>query len=569
MTSLEISSPISPLKVKMVVLFPSQVHLVESLRKMVPFFNVIVVKGDARCGKHTGVSHFFAELNIIPIEFDINEMIQGVPPAREISAHDLSSYLMTLSQRANELGGGMESTLESLNIGSDSSSESSMSKPRNKRSRIEKDPNTGEKVQGTKEPVKAPYVYIYIRRLDQIQELLCDYNSKTRNLPKILFHRWVEKLHEHVRIIVTCADPHKIELREAWICDFSVTSEDVRSLVSTVTTKGNKRDISKKDVDKIIAFMKKPLPGPVISSLRYSLGMTPKNRSTFPLYEETYVKLAGSPLDIEKDVAMPTENVDLIGMELILDEIRTNVILPIELNRNDVPVKKGLVLYGPSGTGKTSIGRWLAHQLKGRFYLLGGECGVCGPGFIDVLEDTLAMASENTPAVVFIDDVDMLFAQPDSYRAFLTMLDGLDAKKRNNICVVVTCMNLQNIYASLLRGGRLEMCLRTKLPNSDCIAKLVKIGLDKIVRVSREVLNTNLSYTENLVSSLTIRMTGWNCADINRAIDDVLRLILARKGTDLSTLFETTINQIRSQYEQCSREERYSKGDDDQPMYYS
>ena len=89
------------------------------------------------------------------------------------------------------------------------------------------------------------------------------------------------------------------------------------------------------------------------------------------------------------------------------------------------------------------------------------------------------------------------------------------------------------------------------------------------LRITQEVINVNLSYSENFVSSLVIRMTGWNCADINRAVDDVLRLILARKGTDMSTLFDATISQIRSQYEQCGREERYSKGDDDHPMYYS
>lgn len=536
----------------MVVLFPSQNVLVESLRKIIPFFNVIVVKGDARSGKHTGVAQFFADMGIVPIEFDITEMIQGVPPARQISAHDLASYLMSLAQRTCEQG--MESTLESLNLESDSSSESSATKHRSKRTRHEKDPSSGDKVNRL--------TVIYIRRMDQIQELLCDYNSTTRNLPKMLFNRWVEKLPGHVRVIITCVDTHKVDLTPAWIYDFTVTPVDVRALVSS-------SNISKKDVDKIVAFIKKPLPNPVLSALKYAIGTTPKNRSIYPVYEETYVKLVGSPLDIEKNVELPSESVNLIGMESILDEIRTNIILPIELNRADIPIKKGLVLYGPPGSGKTSIGRWLAHQLKGRFFLLGGECGVCGPGLIDVLEDTLAMARESAPSVVFIDDVDMLFSQPDSYRAFLTMLDGLDSKKRNDICVVVTCMNLQNIPASLLRGGRLEMCLRTKLPTSDCITKLVKIGLDKIVRIAQEVINVNLSYSENLVSSLVIRMTGWNCADINRAVDDVLRLVLARKGTDLSTLFEATISQIRSQYDQCGREERYSKGDDDHAMYYS
>ena len=114
--------------------------------------------------------------------------------------------------------------------------------------------------------------------------------------------------------------------------------------------------------------------------------------------------------------------------------------------------------------------------------------GVRGSTLIESFEDTLKKAQENAPAVIFIDDVDTLFTNDDTYRAFLTLLDGMDNAKRTNVCIIVTCMNLGNIPASLLRGGRLEMCLFTKLPTTEHIQRMVRRGLEKITKTVLETL---------------------------------------------------------------------------------
>ena len=48
-----------------------------------------------------------------------------------------------------------------------------------------------------------------------------------------------------------------------------------------------------------------------------------------------------------------------------------------------------------------------------------------GQNLIDSFSRSINLASKNAPAVVFIDDVDVLFQHDDTYRAFLTILDGL------------------------------------------------------------------------------------------------------------------------------------------------
>ncbi|MCB0153066.1 MAG: AAA family ATPase, partial [Caldilineaceae bacterium] len=41
--------------------------------------------------------------------------------------------------------------------------------------------------------------------------------------------------------------------------------------------------------------------------------------------------------------------------------------------------KRGVLLAGPPGTGKTTIGRALAHRLKSKFFLLDGTA-IAGTG---------------------------------------------------------------------------------------------------------------------------------------------------------------------------------------------
>lgn len=510
-------------------LSPSQLTLYQELTTLIPKLPVIIIRGERFTGKNYVIHRFFKDHKITPIEFDLCELSAGL--SHRINAQDITVYLQKLQEKAEAI------------------------------------PDKQKR-------------YIYIRRLDRISDILADFKSENGSLLHLAFRRWCERLPKHLRVIITSEYQTRFDAPLHWILELHSTSEDVKALLE-------RKKVPLEDITTILKIATVQVPGHVQACLKYARAK-PDNLVT--RYREAYARLTNSQLDADRDVTLPNLSTDLIGMESILDEINTSIIRPIELNHPDVTIKKGIVLCGPPGTGKTSIGRWLAHKLKGKLYLVGGEVGVSGPSFVNTIEENLKLAYRNAPAVVFVDDVDKIFENSDSYRAFLTLLDGLDNKKRTNVCMIVTCMDLRKVPASLIRGGRLEMCLQTRLPTTESIIQILQVGMNRMLQTLMDLSNRGdlpadmVATFESQVNAefyrnQAIRMVGWNCADINRCINDVLRLIVAKKMLDLekasvsgrdsllNELFTKCVRQIRDQYEQCSKLETSTPSVDVSAMY--
>ncbi|MFL5607914.1 MAG: AAA family ATPase [Gemmatimonadaceae bacterium] len=171
---------------------------------------------------------------------------------------------------------------------------------------------------------------------------------------------------------------------------------------------------------------------------------------------------------------------DLKGLDDVRRALEANVILPLEHSELTAELalksKRGVLLAGPPGTGKTTIGRALAHRLRGKFFLVDGTVIAGTPMFYQQLHGVFEAAKQNAPAVVFIDDSDVIFEgqDPGLYRYLLTMLDGLESESAGGVCLVLTAMDVGSLPPALVRSGRIELWLETRLPDHAARAAILR-----------------------------------------------------------------------------------------------
>ena len=176
-----------------------------------------------------------------------------------------------------------------------------------------------------------------------------------------------------------------------------------------------------------------------------------------------------SNVDIE-EVEAVTWN-DLKGVDDLIEALEAKVALPFENRELAVSLslkpKRGVLLSGPPGTGKTTIGRALAHRLRGKFFLIDGTVIAGSRGFYEKIDEVFAAAKRNAPSIVFIDDADVIFEgdkESGLYRYLLTKLDGLESASSGRVCVMMTAMEPSDLPAAILRSGRVELWLEPGYP---------------------------------------------------------------------------------------------------------
>jgi SpoVK/Ycf46/Vps4 family AAA+-type ATPase len=165
---------------------------------------------------------------------------------------------------------------------------------------------------------------------------------------------------------------------------------------------------------------------------------------------------------------------DLKGVDDVIRSLEANLVVPLENDELATELglkpKRGVLLAGPPGTGKTTVGRALAHRLRSKFFLIDGTF-IAGTGnFYGRVHQVFQAAQENAPSIIFIDDGDAIFESGEElglYRYLLTMLDGLESESSGRVCVMMTAMDVGKLPPALLRSGRIELWLEMCLPDAE------------------------------------------------------------------------------------------------------
>lgn len=166
---------------------------------------------------------------------------------------------------------------------------------------------------------------------------------------------------------------------------------------------------------------------------------------------------------------------DLILSADVEFAVRTNLFTPItrvsDCLRNDIPVKRGILLGGRYGTGKTMAAKVAANLAvqSGITYLYVQRAAE--------LSYAVAFAKQyQSPAcVIFCEDIDRALDGKRDVEMddILNIIDGIDTKT-SNIIVVLTTNNLSGINPAMLRPGRLDAVIEVLPPDAAAVEKLIR-----------------------------------------------------------------------------------------------
>merc|ERR1711862_779074 len=138
---------------------------------------------------------------------------------------------------------------------------------------------------------------------------------------------------------------------------------------------------------------------------------------------------------------------------------------------------RGVLLYGPPGTGKTMMAKAVANATTASFIRVVGSEFVqkyLGEG-PRMLRDVFRLARENSPAIIFIDEIDAIAtkrfdAQTGADREvqrilieLLNQMDGFD--QTTNVKVIMATNRPDTLDPALIRPGRLDRKIEFPQPD--------------------------------------------------------------------------------------------------------
>ena len=213
----------------------------------------------------------------------------------------------------------------------------------------------------------------------------------------------------------------------------------------------------------------------------YAVEKLPKTRVEELVLEEvpdvTYEDIGGLDEQIEK----------------IRDAIELPYLYPDEFKAYKLSPPKGVLLYGPPGCGKTMIAKAIANSLAKKMEEKTGVStksfflNVKGPELLNkyvgetehklrqVFRRAKEKASDDTPVVIFFDEMDALFRLRGSgissdmeatvVAQFLSEIDGVEALR--NVIIIGASNRQDLIDPAVLRPGRLDVKIKIDRPDKE------------------------------------------------------------------------------------------------------
>lgn len=194
---------------------------------------------------------------------------------------------------------------------------------------------------------------------------------------------------------------------------------------------------------------------------------------------DTEIFCEGEPVKREDEDRLDEVGYDDVGgVRKQMAQIRELVELPLRHPQlfKSIGVKppKGILLYGPPGSGKTLIARAVANETGAFFFCINGPeimSKLAGESESN-LRKAFEEAEKNAPSIIFIDEIDSIAPKREKTHGeverrivsqLLTLMDGL--KSRAHVIVIGATNRPNSIDPALRRFGRFDREIDIGVPD--------------------------------------------------------------------------------------------------------
>lgn len=175
-----------------------------------------------------------------------------------------------------------------------------------------------------------------------------------------------------------------------------------------------------------------------------------------------------------------------------------------------VSAPRGLLLYGVPGVGKSLMASAIIEESGRKAY----TCRKDQPNgdFVKEIKATFNKAAENTPSIVYLDDMDK-FANGDERHPdaeeYVTVQSCIDEVKDKEVFVLATANNTCTLPDSLLRAGRFDRVIEIEVP----------VGEDAVNIIEHYIKGK--PFAEDVDAKIIARiMDGHSCAELETVINE-------------------------------------------------
>ncbi|ESO99957.1 hypothetical protein LOTGIDRAFT_230884 [Lottia gigantea] len=226
---------------------------------------------------------------------------------------------------------------------------------------------------------------------------------------------------------------------------------------------------------------------------------------------------------------------DIGGLDKQIGSIKEMLELPLKqpdlLKSYGLSAPHGVLLFGPSGTGKTLLSQAIVNEIDiNTIHVTGPQVWSKYFGETEAkLRNIFQKAKENSPSLIVIDELDALCPKRESSQSelekrvvasLLTLIDSISSSEDNSYVIVIGITSkLDSIDTSLRRPGRFDREIEIGVPNA----------IDRLDIIKKMLCNVPHSLLAEDITNLANTTHGFVGADLSAVFKEAGMICIKEK----------------------------------------